>query len=414
LNSSALRRQTALLALVLIGGFPAGPSCAAAEIVTHSEVLDLDEAAALLRVGPELVRELAETHRIPARRVGDVWRLSRSALLEWLKDGQGASASRTPPATPTTPGNPLPLPSEPLAGEHAALTARGGAPQSSPRVAQVATEARPQPSAAPPTVGERPSTPTADEIALRDQRVLKRGAAAVDFGLSYSRSEQTLFPVIRQEQRTLGANAAVRYGLLDELQLKVQMPSAWRRTTTFTDGAINAAAASRVTRDNFFGDASLSLLGVALREGQGRPNVIWSIDGVVPTGPGDRGLGGGLVLSKSYDPAVIFAGLSYLRGFSVDLSDPQRSLARHNLGLSFGYTYAVNDALALSTVFVGTYRNLQSPDGISIPPPRERHQLQLGMTWMLAHGLFMEPSVAMRLGSASPDLTVSVNMSHSF
>ena len=50
------------------------------------------------------------------------------------------------------------------------------------------------------------------------------------------------------------------------------------------------------------GDASASLLYV-LRERSGWPNIILSLDGVFGTGPGDKEIGGGIVLSKSYDPA---------------------------------------------------------------------------------------------------------------
>jgi excisionase family DNA binding protein len=48
------------------------------------EVLTLPEAAALLRVGePELEAALARGE-VPARRIGEQWRLSRAALLQWL------------------------------------------------------------------------------------------------------------------------------------------------------------------------------------------------------------------------------------------------------------------------------------------------------------------------------------------
>jgi hypothetical protein len=268
---------------------------------------------------------------------------------------------------------------------------------------------------APPTVGERPDTPTAEEIALRDQRVLlKRGAATIDFGLAYAHSEQTLFPVIRVEQRSVGANAALRYGLLDDFQVTVRVPRVWRRTSTYTDASVSGTTEPSVKRESFTADASISFLGVALHEAAGRPNVIWSIDYVGPTAQGDKGVGGGLVVSKSYDPAVIFAGVSYLNGLDIDPADSQRSLAKRNVGLNLGYTYALNDSLALSTLFIGTYRNASSPDGVSIPPPRERYLLQLGMTWMLARGLFVEPSVAMRLGGATSDLTFLLNFAYSF
>lgn len=386
--------------------------CTAAATVSQPEVLDLEEAAALLRVRPEVIRKLAEAQGIPAREIGDVWRFSRTALLEWLKNGQcsGTGCSSRSSAPLSTLNR-----DEALAGGLSALTAKGVIPGSATRLAQTAPQTKSQTSAPPPTVGERPATPTAEEIALRDQGVLlKRGALTVDLGASYSHSEQSLFPVIRQEQRTTSANAALRYGLLDDLQVTARVPGIWRRNMTFSDATLSGTTSPRVTRDDYVGDASVSLLGVALHEGVGRPNVIWSVDVVLPTGPGDRGLGGGLVLSKSFDPAVIFAGLSYLHGVSVEPAASRRSLAKHNIGLSLGYTYALNDSLALNTAFIGTYRNAHSPDGVSIPPPRERYQLQLGMTWRLARGLFMEPSVAMRLGGESPDLILSLNFPYSF
>ena len=120
------------------------------------------------------------------------------------------------------------------------------------------------------------------------------------------------------------------------------------------------------------------------------------------------------MLSKSYDPAVLFAGVSYLHGMNLDPADSRRSLAKHNFGLNLGYTYALNDSLALSTLVVGTYRNARSPDGVSIPPPRERYQLQLGTTWMLARGLFVEPQLSVRLGGEGPDFGFSLNIPYSF
>jgi excisionase family DNA binding protein len=403
-------RVLCLAALVPCGTLAVALSCAAAERGSHLDVLDLDDAALLLRVKPEVVRELAERHDIPARRVGEVWRFSRAALLEWLKDAQPAGTLR---ASPGPPGNVDR--GAALTGELAAISGRGAAPEPSSPLAQAVSDTKPSADAPPPAIGERPARPTAEEMALRDERVLlKRGAATIDFGASYSYGEQASFPVIRQEQRSLVANVIMRYGVLNDLQITARIPGVWSRTSIFTDAAISGTTAPLVTRKDYAGDASVSLLGVALRETVGRPNILWTFDSVVPSGPGDRGLGGGLVLSKSYDPAVVFAGLSYLYGFSVDPADSRRSLAQFNMGMSLGYSYALNDSLALNTLFTGTYRNTSSPDGVSIPPPRERYQLQLGMTWLLARGVFMEPSVAMGLGSQSPSITVSLNIPYSF
>lgn len=386
-------------------------STAAAQSVSSREVLDLDEAAALLRVPPEVVRVLAESHRIPARRVGDVWRFGHAALLEWLKGEPVAGAGSPPAEHASNSGGTEMLPSE-----LADVTARGLKPGPPASPAQPLQAGEPKTDSTATTVGERPSTPTSQEVALRDQRVLLgRGAATIDLGVSYGRSEQTLFPVIRAEENDIGVTGTLRYGLRNDLQLTVGVPAIWRRLTTFADATVSGSSAPTVTTtpERVAGDATISLLGVGWREAVGRPTVVWSLDGAMATGGGDRGAGGGLVVSKSYDPAVLFAGLTFLYGLRVNPSDPRWSLAKHNYGFQVGYTYAVNDNLALNTAFLGTYRNTRSPDGIAIPPAREYYALQMGTTWLLARSLFVEPSVAMRVGGDTPSLTVSLNFSHS-
>jgi len=310
-------------------------------------------------------------------------------LLEWLRGDLNLSARGVTPPSPVVPVQ--------------------AAPAQVPPVPKLDTTSPP-----PATLGERPATPTSQEIALRDQRVmLKRGLGTIDFDMAYAHGEQTLLPVVRVEQGGVGASGTVRYGLANDLQLTARVPVAWRRTATFTDSSVSGTNAPNIHHTGFAGDASISLLGVVSRETANRPTLVWNFDSVVPTGPGDAGVGGGLVLSKSYDPAVLFAGASYLYGASIHPADPRSSLARNNLGLQVGYTYAVNDNLALNTVLVGTYRNVRSPDGVSIPPPHEGYTLQLGMTWLLAHNLFIEPGVAISLGG-DPGVTFSLNFSSAF
>jgi excisionase family DNA binding protein len=47
-------------------------------------VLTAAEAAALLQLSTKTLKRLAQAGRVPARRVGQQWRFSRSALLDWL------------------------------------------------------------------------------------------------------------------------------------------------------------------------------------------------------------------------------------------------------------------------------------------------------------------------------------------
>jgi Helix-turn-helix domain len=58
------------------------------------EVLTLEEAAALLRVEPESLSAEATAAKVPGRQLGQEWRFSRVALLEWLGGDAGAAQLR--------------------------------------------------------------------------------------------------------------------------------------------------------------------------------------------------------------------------------------------------------------------------------------------------------------------------------
>ena len=48
------------------------------------EVLTLEEAAEYLRVSESEVVELATSHELPGRKIGEQWRFHRNGLIEWL------------------------------------------------------------------------------------------------------------------------------------------------------------------------------------------------------------------------------------------------------------------------------------------------------------------------------------------
>jgi hypothetical protein len=345
------------------------------------EVLTLDEAARFLRLEPQALAELAHSHSLPGRQLEGQWRFLRAALIEWLR------------------GDRFPAAAKPARMDVADLQAiRAGGP-----VAQ-----------APGAIGEKPKAPSAEETALRDQGalLLPAGGTTVEMGLSYARAERQNFGLLRVEQSTTAANLAVRYGLRDDLQVSLRLPASYRRVSTDVAPALGDSVRTSAT---YAGDLSASLLGVVAREGTDRTNVVLSADVVLPTGPGDRGLGGGIVVSKSFDPIVLFGGASYMRGLNVDDSDPRRALARTNFGFSFGYAYALNDSVALSGVFSGTYKS--SPGGprtAGLARSRESYQLQFGATMQIGRGLFVEPMVSVGVGGAAPDVTLLLNLPYTF
>ena len=57
-------------------------------------VLTPSQAAELLQIDERLVLELATTRQLPGRRLGDEWRFSRRALLDWLESTDEADRSQ--------------------------------------------------------------------------------------------------------------------------------------------------------------------------------------------------------------------------------------------------------------------------------------------------------------------------------
>jgi excisionase family DNA binding protein len=49
------------------------------------EVLTLDELAELLSLDVEVTRALTEAGELPGRKLGEEWRFSRRAILDWLR-----------------------------------------------------------------------------------------------------------------------------------------------------------------------------------------------------------------------------------------------------------------------------------------------------------------------------------------
>ena len=49
--------------------------------------LNSDQAAALLQIHPKTIQKMARQGRLPAYRIGDLWRFRASELDEWLRTG---------------------------------------------------------------------------------------------------------------------------------------------------------------------------------------------------------------------------------------------------------------------------------------------------------------------------------------
>jgi excisionase family DNA binding protein len=369
-------------------------------------VYTLDEAAEFLRVPVTDVERMARKGSLPGRAIGGQWRFSRIALVQWLNQDRPLKIALAPQEEHRTVAQ-----REQLArAELAQYSGRGGVTGNAPM---------PEPTI-PSKVGEAPTTKSAEQVFLRDQGVLlKARETTVEFGLSYQRSQrsQTLVNVInlnpivvnvetpqRNESNALDADVTLRYGLMDDLQLTASVPYRYRRSAGFVAEVVGK------DHDHRLGDASIGLLGVATREAVGRPTVIWSLNAIAPTGTGDTGVGAGLSLAKSYDPVVLYGGLSYMHGVDTDFNDTRRTLAKHNVSFNLGYAFAVNDSIALNSQLVGNYRSYGADPTNFRRLSREQYQLQFGLTYLLTPKVYVEPSIGIGLGGDSPELTFGLRI----
>lgn len=52
------------------------------------EILNIEEAAALLGVSVKTFNKVLHNESLPARKIGREWKFSRSALIAWVGDGR--------------------------------------------------------------------------------------------------------------------------------------------------------------------------------------------------------------------------------------------------------------------------------------------------------------------------------------
>jgi excisionase family DNA binding protein len=60
----------------------------------HRDILNIEEAAALLGVSIKTFNKVLHTQNMPARKIGREWKFSRQALIEWVGSGRSGDFYR--------------------------------------------------------------------------------------------------------------------------------------------------------------------------------------------------------------------------------------------------------------------------------------------------------------------------------
>lgn len=357
-------------------------------------VLTLTETASLLRVDADELERLAERKELPARRIGASWRFNCVAVMAWLS-GDGAR---------------VPLTTQGLTEVKATGTAIGQAQTTPPATAPPAADGRDRP------VGEAPEERPAEDIFLRGQRVLLgRGEVVMDFGQLYSRYDDHLLVSVdgavglaTVEQQALVTLLVGRVGIFSETELFASTAFLSQRNHQFL-GSTSLGS----SRHNQFGGTQIGLRRTLLREGAGRPDIIATLSGQIPTGDMPYAAGAGMVLVKSIDPVVLFGSANYTRAFSRGSSDVTRAWPENRWDVSMGYGLALNDSLAISMAVSGVFTGTTTLDNSRVRQP-DAFSARFGLTSWLGKGLYIEPSVSFALGGPGDGFAFAVTMPYAF
>ncbi len=406
-----------VLGALVVTAAPAGAAQPAVQLFEWHEAMTLEEAARFLRIAPRELESLALRDQVPARRIGAQWRFSRSALAAWLAGDWKLIAGTVPPAgqylasgvdpEATPPAGAAPLTSLAMAS----VTGRGDRERAEVRVAQTTgAEEEPEP------IGEAPEERTAEEVFLRGQRVLLApGEVTIDLGLFYSESDDRQLANVSggvglatAETETFTTALLGRLGVFEETE--VFASTSFRdQDSSLVFGSQELSSSSR----SEFGDVRLGVRRTVLREDVGIPDVILTLDGRIPTGDTSYGVGGGLTLVKSYDPAVLFASASYLHTFSRDFTDVTRLEPEDRVDFTLGYAFALNDTLTLSTAVSGLFTFETEFDNATLRQ-QELFSLQFGLTSWLAQGLYIAPTVSFGLNGPGDSFAFGVTVPYTF
>lgn len=366
--------------------------------VVWPEVMNLEQAARYLKLDPQELRTMAERDLLPARRVGQVWRFNRDALLAWLTGEWGLVVAAVPPS--------------------------GDAPLAPPSLAQIMgagaqtdNDDRPD-EEIPERIGEAPEGRSADEIFLRGQRVLLRpGDVVFDVGMFYTESDRQQFAPVGGgtvladlESEVFTGFLLGRYGLFDEIEIFFDTSySSQNVDLRFVGETLSSTSRSE------WGDVHLGLRHTLLKEAAGRPDVIITFDGRIPTDE-DRSsyaAGGGIALVKSIDPVVLFVNTQYRHTFSRNFDDISQLEPENRLDVSLGYAFAINDTLSFNTTLSGVFTGESRFDNATLRRD-ELFTLQFGLTSWLAEGLYIEPTVGFHLNGSGNAFFIGLTLPYSF
>lgn len=408
-----------------------------ADALASANVLDLDDAAAYLRINAAELEALADTQQVPGRKLIGGWRFSRSALDAWLAGGEPVAAASRATGAPSS------LSESGLAGvvgrgpdERRETEGRPAKEAQAVHAVQAASEGdvpgkdeSRRDAAHAPTVGFPPAGKTAAEIFLRRHAVLlQKGERIVEPHVSYSLAQQrelvalslgdnddvVFYQATTVTDRIVTGQLAFRFGIANETELAVGARAKFFDSQANVDldeggGTIIPSSDDPRLGNSYAVEFIAGLSRTLLGESKHRPDVVLTIEGSAPVVHTSPAIGGKLWLLKSFDPVVVYGGVDYRYSSSEEHTNWNLLIARHLIRGTVGYAFSVNDSITLSTSFSGMFTPEAEFDDV-ILGQKESYSLRFGLTSRLRRGLYFEPHVTLGLSGVGNWVAFGITM----
>jgi hypothetical protein len=258
----------------------------------------------------------------------------------------------------------------------------------------------------------------AQEIFLREQLVLaRRGELALEFDTFYSTDTRKDFvrsdggvALIERTNRTVNSIFIPRYGIIDGLELDLEIPFG------YAEQEVDVGVARSRREDFGLGDIAGRLRYQLWSEFGARPALILDLEGKSRTasdtllGTDHWNVGGGVTLVKTLDPVVFFGRLGYTATLEREGRDPGDEI-RYELGMGF----SLNDRVSFKMQVGGAAVGRAKLDGREIPGSSlDIISLLFAVTTRATRYLFVEPVVSIGLTDDAPDVVAGVDLVYQF
>jgi hypothetical protein len=260
-------------------------------------------------------------------------------------------------------------------------------------------------------------------IFLRQSSVLlKSGEKEVELDFNYL-GNQLSSSIYNAKFRQFQLPIALRIGIFDRGEGFVSFPVIRaKQEISFADNSITQKTSG-------IGDALIGINYEIFRETTDWPDVVTSLSIRAPTGrvPGEQGLSTGsghwtgsfgAQFIKTADPVVLFWGIRYAHEFPSRhfLNDGVYDVRPgETIDYNFGFGFAVNDKVSLSTQTSGSYQWETKADGKKISgSSAEPVSLRSALTYRVSKKTYIEPSLTIGLTNETPDFVIGIATTHRF